>query len=77
MTALPASRTPGHPYTELVGTLHILADQLIEVAEQVVEYATERTGLSDAVRAMHDAEHEGPIRWCRHDVCQKAEQILN
>lgn len=33
--------------------------------------------LAEAVRLMHDDTHEGPIRWCRHDACQKAEQILS
>lgn len=30
--------------------------------------------LEALIRANHDAEHDGPMRWCRHPLCEEVER---
>jgi hypothetical protein len=60
------------------------ADQAMEAVEALDPNDTIDTGagradlaLAELVCAMHEAEHDGPSRWCRHEVCVKAEELLS
>jgi hypothetical protein len=32
--------------------------------------------LAALAQQLHTDEHDGPIRWCRYDLCQKADEVI-
>lgn len=81
MTA-PAEKAPD-PLAEQKRRLRDAAydlERVAELAQDVIEALAPdevKTALPDSLHAaivrMHDEEHGGPMRWCRHRVCVEAQ----